>query len=109
MKLPRPSPSVVASIHAGAAWFKKNAIYGVAWRSSPNGRQLVKEAGGGPLWARYYEMGTDRPIFGDRDKTIHDDVNELSKERRNGYQWYGAKPREALNAYELWARSHPLT
>ena len=33
--------------------------------------------------ARYYEIGTDRfRIFGDRDKTIHDHLNEFSDERR---------------------------
>ena len=29
-------------------------------------------AGAGPIWARYYQIDTDIPIFGDRDKTIHD-------------------------------------
>ncbi len=38
-----------------------------------------------PLWPRYDQIGTDKPIFGDRDKTIRDDVNEISRERRNGY------------------------
>lgn len=40
-------------------------------------------------WARLYEMGTNRPIYGDRDGTIHYNVEELSEERRTGYAWKG--------------------
>jgi hypothetical protein len=48
-----------------------------------------------------------KPIFGDRDRSIHDDVNELSPERRNGYSWYGTSPAKALAAYQAWSASHP--
>ena len=60
-----------------------------------------------PIWARYYQVDTDTPIFGDRDKTIHDNVNDLSKERRNGYSWFGVGPKRALDRYETWAKEHP--
>lgn len=40
-------------------------------------------------WARYYELGTNRPIYGDRDRKIHYTLAELSEERRNGYGWEG--------------------
>ena len=62
--------------------------------------------GNGPIWARYYDLNTDRPIFGDRDKTIHDDVNEISAERRNGYSWFGDGPKRALERYAEWAKTH---
>ena len=62
--------------------------------------------GSSPLWARFYETGTDRPIFGDRDQSIHDDVNEISLERRNGYAWYGEGPKRALDQYDIWSRTH---
>jgi PelA/Pel-15E family pectate lyase len=64
-------------------------------------------SGAGPIWARHYQIHTDTPIFGDRDKTIHDSVNDLSKERRNGYSWFGAGPKRALDRYEPWAKEHP--
>jgi PelA/Pel-15E family pectate lyase len=71
------------------------------------GRLLVPAPGNGPLWARYYEIGTDRPIFGDRDRTIHDDVSEISLERRNGYGWYRDTPNRLLEHYARWSQSHP--
>lgn len=38
-------------------------------------------------WARLYELGTNRPIYGDRDGKIHYTVEELTPERQTGYNW----------------------
>jgi PelA/Pel-15E family pectate lyase len=108
MSLPQPVPGVVAAVHSAAAWLHKTEIHGVAYERGADGRRLIAAPGAGPIWARYYEIGTDRPIFGDRDKSIHDDVNEISLERRNGYSWYNAAPQAALDRYAAWAASHPL-
>ncbi len=40
-------------------------------------------------WARLYELGTNRPIYGDIDGRIHYTLEELTPERRNGYGWQG--------------------
>ena len=72
-----------------------------------DGRKLVPSPDAGPVWARYYEIGTDRPIFGERDKTIHDNVNEISKERRQGYSWFNESPKQALERYARWCADHP--
>ena len=55
-------------IPAAIAWLDRSAI-------EPN------------LWARFYEIGTNRPIYGDRDGLIHYDYDELSEERKKGYAW----------------------
>jgi PelA/Pel-15E family pectate lyase len=107
MRLPQPSPAVVDAVHAAAAWFRKTAIRGVAFQRGAGGRRLVQVQDAGPIWARFYEIGTDRPVFGDRDKSIHDDVNEISAERRDGYSWYNAAPQEALDRYAAWSVAHP--
>ncbi|MGP8243943.1 MAG: pectate lyase [Bryobacteraceae bacterium] len=107
MRLPRPSPAVVDAVYAAAAWFRTTAIHGKAYERGPAGRRLETVDSAGPIWARYYEIGTDRPIFGDRDKSIHDDVNEISAERRNGYSWYNSGPQQALDRFAEWSISHP--
>jgi PelA/Pel-15E family pectate lyase len=109
MALPAPSPQVVSAVHAGAAWLKRAALLDIAWTAgaAPEGRRRVASQGDGPIWSRYYDLATMRPIFGDRDRSIHDDVNELSLERRNGYGWYGSWPTAVLAAYETWSRAHP--
>ncbi len=107
MKVQQPSPSVVAAVRSAAAWLKKTAVYGKAFTKGANGRRLVSADGAGPIWSRFYEIGSDRAIFGDRDKSIHDDVNEISLERRNGYSWYNAGPKAALERFTGWNASRP--
>ncbi|HOX39510.1 MAG TPA: pectate lyase [Candidatus Brocadiia bacterium] len=41
------------------------------------------------VWARYYEIGTNRPFYCDRDRRIVYNVEELGEERRYGYSWHG--------------------
>ena len=88
MSLPDPSPHVVRAVHAGAAWLQATAL--------PDG-----------TWVRFRDLTSGRPVFGDRDRTIHDDVADLSPERQRGYAWYGTGPAKALARYEAWARVHP--
>jgi len=106
MKLPQPTTAEITAINSGIAWLQKVAIHDAAWRPTPSGRDLVPTPGAGLIWARYYEIGTNRPLFGDRDKTIHDKVTEISLERRNGYAWYGTAPQKALDLYQTWHSSH---
>jgi PelA/Pel-15E family pectate lyase len=74
-------------------------------RVADEGRKLVASPNSRPLWARYYEIGSDRPIFGDRDKTIHDVVDEISRERRDGYAWFSDGPNEALKQFAEWSEA----
>jgi PelA/Pel-15E family pectate lyase len=103
MEQSKPSPAIREAVEAGVAWFKATAIYGYTWGGTrAEGRHLSKADGAGPIWARYYSLTTDTPIFGDRDKTIHDDVSEISLERRNGYAWYNGNGVEVLAQYKNW-------
>ena len=106
MQLPHPDSNVVAAVDAACAWFEKTKIEGKAYKIvEGRGRELV-DAPDSTIWARYYEIGTDRPIFGDRDKSIHDDVSEISLERRNGYGWYRDTPKGVLEHYARWKQEH---
>jgi PelA/Pel-15E family pectate lyase len=114
MRLAHPSSAEVASVHAAAAWLSRMALYGYRFgsgdhradRLSPEGRRLVRIRGAGPIWSRYYAIGSDTAIFADRDKTIHDDVNELSRERRNGYSWFNSEAAAVLAEYRVWSETH---
>jgi PelA/Pel-15E family pectate lyase len=103
MTLPRPSPALVRAIDEAAAWFSHVALRGVTWNRDATGGSGLGAAPGAPLlWARLYEVGSDTPVFGDRDRSIHYAVTELSSERRLGYQWYGTWPQSTLDAYQKW-------
>jgi len=109
MQLPDPTPAEVAAVHAGIAWMKKAAIMGFEWtgKGEPDGRHLVEKPGYGPIWSRYYST-EGKPVFGERDKTLRDNANELSRERRDGYSWYSAGPSKVIRLYETsWAKAHP--
>jgi PelA/Pel-15E family pectate lyase len=109
MQLPDPGPEVVAAVHAGVAWLRRVALRDVDWKTTTPqaGRQLVSSPGAGPIWSRYYDITSMKPVFGDRDKSIHDDVGEISLERRNGYGWFGTAPAKVLRLYATWAKGHP--
>jgi PelA/Pel-15E family pectate lyase len=111
MSLPNPSKETVAAIQAGVTWLKGAAIYGfeyVGGRGVEGGRQLKPKEGAGPIWARYYSVPEQKPIFGDRDKTLHDNVNELSLERRNGYAWYSGGEQKTIDNYVAWSKTNGL-
>lgn len=103
-------PGVVAAVEAAVAWFREAALHG--WRverrpdpSLPGGfdRVMVRGAGAPPLWARFYQIGTNRPIFSGRDGVIRDSLAAIEHERRVGYEWVGDWPRTLLDAeYPKW-------
>lgn len=102
MRLPAKSAAVDEAIAGGVEWLRSAALRDVAWTTDQagEGRLLIAKPGAGPLWARFYDLRTLKPIFGDRDKWIHDDVNEISLERRNGYSWFGTGPAKVIAAYD---------
>jgi len=56
-----------------------------------------------PLWARFYEIGTNKPLFADRDGVAKYDLEDIGYERRNGYAWYGTWPAKLLSdEYPAW-------
>lgn len=105
MSLPNPSPAVVEAVQGGIAMLKRLAVRDRAWVmvDAQQGKRLVEQPGAGPLWSRYYDTATLKPVFGDRDKTLHDDVHDISAERRRGYAWWGNWPQKTVEAYDAWA------
>lgn len=105
MRQPKQTPEIRAAVDAGIAWLKAHAIYGKAFTkvNDEEGRKLVDKPGAGPIWSRNYDIRTGKPIFGDWDKSIQDDVNDISKGRRNGYSWYNSAPQKAIDTHAAMA------
>ncbi len=106
MDLDNPSPTIVQSVHAAASWYEQSKITGKTWVRGA--ASLSDDKNAPPLWSRFYEIGSNKPIFGDRDDSIHYVVGEVSEERRLGYAWYTTAPNKVLEKYALWAKAHPL-
>lgn len=105
MQLPEPSVALQQAIHSAMAWFKRHAIYDKHWHHTE--RVLQDKAGAGPLWPRFAELGSNRPIFGDRDNALYYDVHQVSLERRQGYAWYTDRPAQTLEYYQRWQQQFP--
>jgi PelA/Pel-15E family pectate lyase len=94
------------------AWFEAAKITGIRQvvekdDKSPTGKNkvVVKDADAPPMWARFYEIGTNKPIFCDRDGVAKPDLADIGYERRNGYNWLGYWPRELLEKeYPAWKK-----
>lgn len=43
------------------------------------------------IWARLYEVGSNRPIFGKRDGTMTYDIADLPESERSAYRWEGGR------------------
>ncbi|MFN9970552.1 MAG: pectate lyase, partial [Phycisphaerae bacterium] len=58
---------------------------------------VVREDPSAPaIWARHYEIGTNRPIFAGRDGIRKYSLSEIARERRTGTRWYGDWPADLL-------------
>lgn len=106
MSLERPSPAVEAAIRAGAAWYRQVQIKGVRVDYADGDRIVRQDPTAPPLWARFYEIGTNRPIFAGRDGVIRYQLAQIEKERRGGYGWYGDWGGAVQVRYAEWARTH---
>ena len=102
----KPTPEIVDAVESAIAWFRKAELHAIRWVRTNGQNAVVKDVGAPPIWARYYEISTMKPIFLGRDSVIHYDVSEIEAERRNGYAWYVTSPAELLEKdYPKWRAS----
>ena len=86
MSIKDPSPAVIESIESAIAWFEQSQLKG-------------------PIWARFYEIGTNRPIFVGRDGVVKYSIAEIEQERRSGYNWYvDAAAKLIQKDYPAWKK-----
>jgi len=107
MSLERPSPEVIRAVHAGARWFETSKLTGVSEIRVDGDKKLVRDPGASPLWARFYEIGSNRPIYCGRDGVKKYDIAEIEAERRNGYAWHGTWGADVLKRFAEWKRPWP--
>jgi PelA/Pel-15E family pectate lyase len=64
---------------------------------------MVEDPNAPPLWARFHEIGTNRPFMANRDGKKVYSLSEVALERRTGYAWYGGWPARILEKeYPEW-------
>lgn len=108
MSVEKPTPEIVAAVRAAVAWLEAVKLTGIRVErfESAEGRdaRVVADPAAPPLWARFYEIGTNRPIFAGRDAVIKYEMAQIERERRGGYGWYTERPQQLLaEEYPRWA------
>lgn len=112
MGIDNPGEDVKEAICNAVTWFEENKLTGlkVEWvkdEDKPRGRDriVVKESEAGPLWARFYEIGTNKPMFVGRDGVVKDDLEDIEHERRVGYSYLGDYAEKLLEKdYPEWKK-----
>ena len=110
MKLDRPTPRIKEAVQAAIAWFEAARLTGIRYEEitgpgAEGGRDrvVVKDPAAPPTWARFYEIGTNRPIFIGRDGVVKYRLAEIERERRAGYRWYSSAASVLLEKdYPAW-------
>jgi PelA/Pel-15E family pectate lyase len=102
MGIRKPSPEVIEAIEAGAQWYRDAQISGLELASTPKGCRIKSNASAPPLWARFYEIGTNRPIFAGGDGIVRHSTAEIPPELRLDCAWYTDSGRGVLARYEEW-------
>ena len=113
MKIEDPNNDVVAAIEGAISWFESAQLKGlrqvkVEAPAAPNGRDIkvIPDPTAPPLWARFYDLQTQQPIFCSRDGIPKKTIAEISHERRNGYSWLGTYAAELLlKHYPPWKKN----
>lgn len=108
MSFPRPSPEIVAAVEGAVTWLRAVVLKGQRLDSvkRPDGRTerlLVADPAAPPLWARFYELATNRPLYMDRTSQPVYDFNQIDYERRSGYAYHGTWAADLLeHEYPKW-------
>jgi PelA/Pel-15E family pectate lyase len=112
MRFGGAAPNVREAIEAAVTWLERVRLDGqrLDRREDPTlaggfDVVLVRDPAAPPLWARFYEIGTNRPIFSGRDGVVRYSLSEIEHERRTGYSWFGQWPRALLEReYPAWQK-----
>ncbi len=102
MSIDRPKPEIILAVKHGIAWFETNQIEGFRYRKGSDQPCLIKDSTASPIWARFYEIKSLRPMFCDRDGIPKFDIEEIGSERRSGYSWYGNWGNGIIEGYAKW-------
>jgi PelA/Pel-15E family pectate lyase len=109
MDVDNPTPEIKRSIEAAVAWLDQVKMAGYTVKdvddpTQPTGkdRRVVAEPGA-TLWARFYDLETNQPVYVGRDGVKHASLADIEHERRVGYAYNGTWPEKVLvKSYPKW-------
>jgi pectate lyase, PelA/Pel-15E family len=114
MDIDHPSKAIIAAVNGAEKWFEDHEIKGIKIGSETdhNGqrnRVVIEDKNASPIWARFYDLTTEKPFFCSRDGIKRSSLAEISYERRNGYSWYTDAPEKVLEQFPEWKKKNHLS
>jgi len=107
------TPEIEKSIKSAVKWFTVNKIEGYSYNvAKQNGKtvRVLEEDKNSVIWARFYDINTNKPLFGDRDGSVKYNYNDVSEERRNGYSWYIDHAQKLIDIeYPKWLQKNKIS
>lgn len=113
MSIDKPGDELKRAIHAVVAWFDRSKITGKKVVREPNDKApkgydqvVVDDPSAPPIWARFYEIDTNRPFFCGRDGVKKYSLAEIELERRSGYAWLRPFGEKVMKEYPKWCAKY---
>lgn len=116
MGIDKPSKEIINSVQSAVRWLNDSKIFGIKietisapieeykWRRSSTDKVVINDPKAPPIWTRFYELGTHKPLFCNRDSKVVYSLAEVERERRDGYGWYTYDPQQVLDLYPNWQK-----
>jgi xylan 1,4-beta-xylosidase len=116
MNIDHPTQRIIDAVESAVKWFNDSKIFNTRvntvpappevsqWTTSTTDRVVVTDSTAPPIWTRFYELGTEKPMFCDRNSKFLYSLAEVSRERRSGYSWYTYAPQMVLDQYQGWKK-----
>lgn len=112
MSIDNPDPNVIEAVQSAVAWFDRVKLTGLRQVNKPDeslqggyDKVVIEDPNAPPIWARLYELSSNRPIFCGRDGKVQYRLADIEHERRTHYTWYGYWPAELLaKDYPKWQK-----
>lgn len=115
MLVEQPSTAIKQAIIGALEWFNGAKLYDIATQkitdlSQPSGQDvIVVSSPGNVIWARFYDLQNNLPLFSGRDGIAKTTLAEIENERRVGYSWYGNWPATLISTdYPNWQSKNGL-
>ncbi|MDZ7898056.1 MAG: pectate lyase [Arcicella sp.] len=111
MTIEKPSPEIKQAINSAVVWLESVKIVGIKVEnikdaSQPKGKdRIVVPDPNSTMWARFYELETNKPFFAGRNSVVKYNLAEIENERRTGYAYYGTWAATLLaKEYPEWVK-----
>jgi len=109
MAIESPPPEVVRAVEGAVAWLERSRLTVLLIDTLPaepvkyqyhtltTYRRLVEDPASPPLWARFYDLADNSVVLANRDGKRVAAYDQIARERRTGYDWYGDWPAKLLS------------